>query len=160
MYIFEGVAINWRNVWYALPLGGAGDKDPNVQRWRMYFSDEHYLDITVRGDPDDQLGEVAIVPAAPGFFVVEPVYSDFADGEPKESQQSPVIAWRIFNGKTEAVTVENNFGTHGILQPDGTVVEPDETTFETLAAWMTEIRRRESQKRQIRDADPETESIQ
>jgi hypothetical protein len=71
-----------------------------------------------------------IVPAVPGYFVVQ--YTDEA-----ELCKYPVVAWSIEPGRVArpVCTCELLFGSYGLLAPDGTVDNMGYRTYATLDAF-------------------------
>lgn len=95
---------------------------------------------------------VTIVPASPGWFVLDPVQDE--DGQVREFHREPVIAWRIELGRSERrgyftmvnpVTVEHVPDAGEIMQrPDGRIafaVDRDFHDEEEALAYATEIAR-------------------
>ena len=84
----------------------------------------------------------AIIPATPGFFVVEPITED---NKIVEAGLIPIIGWIIREGcvfpVTPIETLDNtfynpNFNTPLILTPENLVLDGINAVYESLQEWM------------------------
>ncbi len=76
------------------------------------------------------------IPAQPGYFVVA-----VADDAEAVVCRQPVIAWRVPPGalSAEPICPDEPAGAWAILCPDGSVIAPQEATFETVDAWRESV---------------------
>lgn len=96
--------------------------------------------------------EVIVVKANQGFYVIEPCFND--DGDAIHYLKEDVIAWAI---KSTRSTVDKDisftatpiiagttsiFRDYFILNPDGTVCEPDCDVWETTEHWLKDMEKR------------------
>lgn len=87
---------------------------------------------------------VQVIPAQPGYFVLEPVWGDDTRA-PVEWSQDPVIAWRVeSDGPTTnwliPIGIENsNYENNAVLCPDGQVRAFDRS-WESTEQWFDYMR--------------------
>lgn len=105
-----------------------------------------------------QVGYLAPVPSPPGYFLLRYWYDE--DGEYETPvERTQVLAW-VFDGDLGYHRVYTGWDTPGryddsnaILCPDGRVIDPGESTWESEEEWLKEKRRdREAKKARSEEA--------
>lgn len=104
-----------------------------------------------------QSGPIAFVPAAPGWYAIDPVYED--EGI-HELVRTPIVAWKIETvacrdgstfTSTSPITIELERDPEALESPDGRfhVFEVDD--FATAAELIDYLNERETQRRRARE---------
>lgn len=97
---------------------------------------------TVSGKALDRLVVGVVVPAPPGYQLVT-FLPDYAPDEAATTIQEPIIAFAFDEGgRPTPLTLNGNpvsdQNAWGIVRPDGVVVVPDDSEFETVEKFLNE----------------------
>lgn len=106
----------------------------------------------------------SVIPALPGYYVLDAVHGDAGI---EELVKIPIVAWAITYNyvpreedvkflHAQPVTYEGaSHGSHAqrmaILSPDGTVDEPFFSTWDSVEAYLTHLRKADEHKRMQAD---------
>jgi len=129
--------INWRLVTHAEELRHeeiTDEETGHVEHWwhhRLYFVGGTTLELPLSDGPHDVMRPYTIIAAEPGYMVIE------ADGD--RIYTSPVVAWRCYEESADPITLDHCDEFNRVIQcPDGTVIEQDIATYESVDDWRAE----------------------